>query len=263
VALINWVLVEQRRVEVGIARHELARRSRIDEATLRRLDEPYADDGGISLHQLGLLAAVLDLEPAALLQTQAGEEQSSQGIAYYEQLAHRPRRPASHMYGTDELNRHHSRGSTEAVADGTMLIAALQYASTPLEPGGICNALNWSGIRCAAALTQAASILRRTGLRIRTDEQGRWQLQPLRNALSPGQRQQLTSAGRQPDAAMTAILYQLHRRGPLRIDRFAEEYRHHIAALEQLHLIQRHGAHYQLAPGVRESFQLLGQLGTA
>lgn len=257
--MINWTLVEQRRVELGITRQELARRSRIDESTLRRLDEPYAHDGGISLHQLGLLATVLDLELAALLHAQDVDEQSARSMAYYEQLAHRPRRPASHMNGTHELNRNHSPASTEAVADGTVLIAALQHASTPVEPGAICNALDWSGIRCANALTQAAAILRRTGLRIRTDDRGRWQLQPLRSALSPTQRQQLTSAGRQPDAAMTAILRELHRRGPLRIDRIAQEYRHHIAALEQLHLVQRHGAHYQLAPAVRETFQLLDQ----
>ena len=257
--MINWTLVEQRRVELGITRHELGRRSRIDEATLRRLDEPYADDGGISLHQLGLLAAVLDLEPAALLRPEDVDEQSSRSIAYYQQLAHRPRRPASHMNGADELTRHHSTASTEAVVDGAVLIAALQHAYTPVEPGAICNALDWSGIRCAAALSEATGVLRRTGLRIRTDARGRWQLQPLRSALSPVQRQQLTSACRQPDAAMTAILRELHRRGPLRIDRFAEPYRHHIAALEQLHLIQRHGAHYQLAPAVRETFQLLDQ----
>lgn len=217
-ALINWTLVEQRRVDLGLSRRNLARRSGITERTLLAFDGPAPYDGGVTVAQLQQLAGALDLPTADLLRGEDEDGQQTAALRYYTDLARRPAAPLTRFAGTAELSRAELTTNDGGGGDDATLLAALHLIAVPVDPGALANALDWPADRLALAYRDAAQRLRGSGLRLRTDQSGRWVLSTVRTTLTATRRRAVRMCGLHLDAAAAATLWTLYRDGPLRLD---------------------------------------------
>jgi hypothetical protein len=255
-ALINWALVEQRRVDVGLTIRRLCDRSGISERALHGFDAPSARDDWITMGQLKRLALVVDLPASALLGPGDQRQECQSALDYYEKIGHRPATPLTRFAGTAELDRAESQHARSD--DASTLLAALHLIGSAVDRGALANALDWSVARFAAAREDLAGRLAGTGLRLHCDEEGRWSLASEHGALTSGQRTELRNlCVEESDAAELALLWTLFCRGPVRQDQLEPVYRALIAGLEQRHLIERRGRRYAVTAVVSETLATL------
>jgi hypothetical protein len=266
--LINWTLVEQRRVERGLTRGQLARKARLHPVDLLAYDQPGADDSGLTVGTLNALAAALSLPPAALLRP---EPPASQSSALTEIIARSdPNQYSARFHGDGELARWHDHPAPAetpqarpADPDAATLLAALVLADEPLGPGELSLGLGWHPARLQHALACLDASLPPIGLTIRADGPD-LVLDTAPRALTPGQRHAVRAAqtargGITADEA--AVLLRLHRDGPLRTDQLRPEHQHTITRLEQARLVRRLGTRYALTPAVASTLGILTQPG--
>ncbi len=266
-AVINWTLVEQRRVERKLSRATLAKRSGISEQQLLDFDEPAPNDQQLSLAQLTRLAAALAVSPSDLLIGEPEKTAAHVDLRYGWRAANYPRRPLTRFSGSHELRRLHAHTSPatgrpeamSAAADAATLLAALVCTGAACARVDLADALHWDTARLTAAAERLTADLQDTDTQLSLDERDRWQLEPRPAALSPDQRRRLLRACRPAmiDAPAAALLVALHRHHGLRMDQIAPELRHRVTELEQHRLVQRRGVYYLPGPHVARTLALL------
>ena len=145
--VINWALIEQRRIAAGMTHAQLAARAGPGAVTGPPRLWTGNDHDAVPLGLLERLCQILDLHPAELFQPPA-------------RAAPRRRTPPS----------------TEPVGDETVLEAALATVTTPsgqpgtpITPAALADALGWSLERLTTALAALTGHLAGTGIRIDTD----------------------------------------------------------------------------------------------
>ena len=189
--VINWALIEQRRIAAGMTHAQLAARAGPGAVTGPPRLRTGNDHDAVPLGLLERLCQVLDLHPAELFQPPARAAQ---------RRALRPAGPP---------------------ADETVLEAALATVTTPsgqpgtpITPAALADALGWSLERLDTALAVLTEHLAGTGIRIDTDPAPAGT--PVRGLrardrhLSDGQRaalHQLRNTGTPLDADTARVLY--------------------------------------------------------
>ena len=198
--VINWALIEQRRIAAGMTHAQLAARAGPGAVTGPPRLWTDSDHDAVPLGLLERLCQVLDLHPAELFQPPARAAQ---------RRALCPAGPP---------------------ADETVLEAALAtvttpsgHPGTPIAPAALADALGWSLERLNTALAALTDHLAGTGIRIDTDPAPAGT--PLRGLrardrhLSDGQRaalHRLRHATAPLDAGAARVLYAVaHPRGTL------------------------------------------------
>jgi DNA-binding Xre family transcriptional regulator len=199
--VINWALIEQRRIAAGMTHAQLAARAGPGAVTGPPRLWADNDHDAVPLGLLERLCQVLDLHPAELFQPPARAAQRRRAL------------PPSGPPG-----------------DETVLEAALAtvttpsgHPGTPITPAALADALGWSLERLTTALAALTEHLAGTGIRIDTDPAPAGT--PLRGLrardrhLSDGQRaalHRLRHATAPLDAGAARVLYAVaHPRGTL------------------------------------------------
>ena len=190
--VINWALIEQRRIAAGMTHAQLAARAGPGAVTGPPRLWTDNDHDAVPLGLLERLCQVLDLHPAELFQPPARAAQRRRAL------------PPSGPPG-----------------DETVLEAALATVTTPsgqpgtpITPAALADALGWSLERLTTTLAALTEHLAGTGIRIDTDPAPAGT--PVRGLrardrhLSDGQRaalHQLPNAGTPLDADTARVLY--------------------------------------------------------
>jgi DNA-binding Xre family transcriptional regulator len=220
--VINWALIEQRRIAAGMTHAQLAARAGPGAVTGPPRLWTDNDHDAVPLGLLERLCQVLDLHPAELFQPPARAAQQRAPV------------------------------TAGPPADETVLEAALAtvttpsgHAGTPIAPAALADALGWSLERLTTTLAVLTEHLAGTGIRIDTDPAPAGT--PVRGLrardrhLSEGQRaalHRLRHATAPLDAEAVRVLYAVaHPRGTLTEGDAADPAT--VVALQQRGIIRR------------------------